>query len=856
MTAMAHRAANSSLATAWRLALRELRGGLKGFYVFLACIALGVAAIAGVNSVSNALTDGIAAEGRTILGGDMAFRLTQREATPEELAFLERAGLLGRIASMRAMARNPDGSAQSLVELKAVDGAYPHAGAMVLQGGTETQADLAPENGVRGALVAPELLDRLGLKVGDRLALGAIELRVADVIVDEPDRLADGIGFGPRLIVSVDALEETGLVRPGSLVRWTYRTDLAQSREGRTIEAVTEAATAQFPLAGWRIRSRENASPNLTRNIERFAQFLTLVGLTALVVGGVGVANAVASFVDLKRPAIATLKCLGASGSLIFRMYFIQILLLAAGGIVVGLLVGATLPFLARAALAGILPVEAASGFFPAQLLLAMLYGFVVTVSFAIWPLGRARELPATSLFADRAIPASLKPRLEYRIVQALALALLTALAIGLAADKRIAVVFVVAVVAVFLILRIVSALIVALARRSGSIRGTTLRLAVRNIQRPGALTASVVLSLGLGLTLLVALALIDTSLRRQLTGTIAEQAPNFFFVDIQNYEKDRFLEKLTELAPEGKIEDVPMLRGRIVALGGTPSEELNPPEDQRWILRGDRGITYSDTVPKNSELSEGEWWPAGYSGEPLVSFEAEAGEAFGLKLGDTVTVNVLGREITAKIASFRKVTWETLSINFVMVFSPNTFAGAPHAHLATLTLPEGSDPAIDRNVLSGVTNAFPGVTSVRVKDAIDAVNDIVADLALAVRIAASLALLISMLVLGGALAAGHRQRRQDAVVLKALGATRRRLLGAFALEYGLLGAATALFAVIAGSIAAWYVVNQIMGFEFVVLPAIAVTAVLIALAVTIGLGLASTWHILSVKAAPFLRNM
>jgi putative ABC transport system permease protein len=853
---MAASPANSDLSTAWTLALRELRGGLSGFYVFFACISLGVAAIAGVNSVSNALTAGIAAEGRTILGGDMAFRLTQREATADEYAFLQRAGLIGHIASMRAMSRKPDGTAQTLVELKAVDENYPHAGAMTLEGGGDVQTALAPENGVYGALVAPELLDRLGLEVGERLALGEIELRVADVIVDEPDRLADGIGFGPRLIISVGALEGTGLVRPGSLVRWTYRTDLAESREGRTIAAVSEAATEQFPLAGWRIRSRDNASPRLTRNIERFAQFLTLVGLTALVVGGVGVANAVASFVDLKRPAIATLKCLGAAGSLIFRIYMIQILLLAAGGIAVGLAVGATLPFLARAALAGILPIEAAPGFFPAQLLLAMLYGFLVTVSFAIWPLGRARELPATSLFADRALPASLKPRLQYRIVQGAALVLLTAMAIGLAADKRIAVVFVVAVIAVFLILRLVSAMIVALARRAGSIRGTTLRLAVRNIQRPGALTGSVVLSLGLGLTLLVALALIDTSLRRQLTGTIAEQAPNFFFVDIQNSEKDRFIDHLASLAPEGKIEDVPMLRGRIVSLGGTPSAELNPPEDKRWILRGDRGITYSTGIPKNSELTEGKWWPADYSGEPLVSFEAEAGEAFGLKIGDPITVNVLGREVTARIASFRAVTWETLSINFVMVFSPNTFAGAPHAHLATLALPEGTDAAVDRQVLAGVTGAFPGVTSVRVKDAIDAVNDIVADLALAVRIAASLALLISMLVLGGALAAGHRQRRQDAVVLKALGATRKRLLTAFAAEYGLLGAATALFAVLAGTVAAWYVVNQIMGFEFVVLPWIAISAVLIALTVTIGLGLASTWHILSVKAAPFLRNM
>lgn len=836
--------------------MRELRGGIRGFYVFLACIALGVGAIAGVNSVSRALTQGIAAEGRAILGGDMSFRLTHREASADELAFLQQSGLSGVIASMRAMVRVPDGSNQSLVELKAVDENYPQVGVLRLAGGGDPAAALSADGPRFGAIVAPELLDKLDRKVGDSVQLGSIELRIGGVMEFEPDRLADGIDFGPRVMIPIDALRQSGLVRPGSLIRWTYRIDLARNEAGQSIDTVRQAATNRFPLAGWRIRSRENASPRLTRNIERFAQFLTLVGLTALVVGGVGVANAVASFVDLKRPSIATLKCLGASGSLIFRIYFIQIICLSAVGVVAGLALGAVLPFVATTLLTGILPVNAVSGFYPVELFLALVYGFLVTVSFSIWPLGRARELPATSLFADRAIPAEYRPRLVYRFVQAATLLLLAALAVGLAVDRRIALVFVVAVPAVFAVLRLVSALIVIAARKSGAIRGTTLRLAVRNIQRPGALTASVVLSLGLGLTLLVTLALIDTSLRRQLTGTIAEQAPSFFFVDIQNTEKDRFLERLSSVAQSGIIEDVPMLRGRIVSLGGTPSEELDPPEDQRWILRGDRGITYSDTVPESSSLASGEWWPAGYQGEPLVSFESEAGEAFGLDIGDAVTVNVLGREITARIANFREVVWESLSINFVMVFSPNTFAGAPHAHLATLTLPENADPAVEKQVLSEISGEFPGVTSVRVKDAIEAVNDVVADLALAVRVAASLALLISMLVLGGALASGHRQRRQDAVVLKALGATRRRLLSAFALEYSLLGAATAVFAVLAGTVAAWYVVDQVMGFEFTVLPGIAGAAVIIALTVTIGLGLAGTWRILSVKAAPYLRNM
>ncbi len=840
---------------ALRLALRELRGGLRGFYVFLACIALGVAAIAGVNSVSRALTQGIAAEGRAILGGDIAFRLVHREASEAERAFLASAGKVGSLATMRAMARRTDGAEQTLVELKAVDDAYPHAGAIVLQEGTSIADALAGGDGVYGALAVPELLDRLQLTVGDRIALGAIELEIRDIIRTEPDRLSDGIGFGPRLLVSLDTLRATGLVRRGSLIKWTYRLALGDPGEA-AIEAVSATAAAEFPQAGWRIRTRANASPGLARNIERFAQFLTLVGLTALVVGGVGVANAVSSYLDLKRPAIATFKCLGASGRLILQVYLAQILILASLGIAVGLAIGAALPFIAKSLLAELLPISAAADFYPAQLALAALYGLLVAVAFSLTPLGRARDLPATSLFADRATPLSVHAGWFYRIAQATALTGLAALAAGLSADKRIAFTYIGATIVTFVVLRAVAAAISHAARRTGQVRRTTLRLAIRNIHRPGALTTSVVLSLGLGLTLLVALALIDENLRRQLTGSIAEQAPDFFFVDIQNAERDIFAAEVARITPDGAFQTVPMLRGRIAAIDGVPAAQINPREDAHWALHGDRGLTYSATVPENSRLVSGAWWPADYDGEPLVSFEADIADAFSLEIDDTVTVNVLGRAITARLANTRELEWESLAINFVMVFSPNTFAGAPHAHLATLRLPDGANEATERLVLAALTSRFPAVTSVRVKDALNAVNALIGDLAFAVRIAASLALLVSMLVLGGALAAGHRQRRQDAVILKTLGATRSRLLAAFVLEYGILGIATAIFAALAGTGAAWYVVSQVMTLQFTAMPSIAAGAALIALAVTLGLGLAGTWRILSVKAAPLLRNL
>jgi len=686
--------------------------------------------------------------------------------------------------------------------------------------------------------------------------LGNLELEVRDAIRSEPDRLSEGVGFGPRLMVSVEALRASGLVREGSLITWVYRIRMPEGANGTgAMGRLRGEARELFPAAGWNIRSRDNASPGLRNNIERFSQFLTLVGLTALVVGGVGVANAVASFVDLKRPAIATLKCLGARRNLVFGIYLTQILALAAFGVALGLAMGAAMPFAAKAALADLLPVSAI-GIYPRELGLAVLCGFLVTLSFALGPLGRARQMPASSLFADRAVASPVKPPLAYRLAQAAAFACLGAVAVLTAGDRELAVFYVGAVVAGFVVLRLVSVLIMAAARRAGMIRGTTLRLAVRNIHRPGALTPSVVLSLGLGLSLLVGIALIDSNLRGQLAGDVTEKAPDFFFVDIQDAERAAFVDLVRNEAPEGDLETVPMLRGRFIAIKGVPATEVAAREGSSWALRGDRGLTYSATTPENSSLTRGEWWPADYEGDPLVSLEDEVASDLGVTVGDTITVNVLGRNIDARIANLRRLEWESLSINFVMVFSPNTFRGAPHAHLATLRLAEGSGRDAERAVLGAVTRAFPGITSISVRDAIESVNAIIADLALAVRVAASLALVVSMLVLGGALAAGHRQRRQDAVILKTLGATRRRLLSAFSLEYGLLGIATAVFAVAAGAAAAWYVVDGMWELDFTFEPPVALTAVALALAVTLGLGLAGTWRILSVKPAAFLKNL
>ena len=846
---------SQTLRLAIRFSLREMRGGLSGFLIFLTCITLGVAAIGGVNSVARSITAGVANQGQVLLGGDMRFQLNQREASAEEAGFLRGLGTVSESINMRSMARLENGSDQSLAEVKAVDGAYPLFGALKTDPALPRDELFAERDGAFGAVASDLLFERLGLKPGDRIRLGTAIFQLRAKIASEPDAISEGFGFAPRLMVSMEGMRASGLVQPGSLVEYAYKLRLPAGSSEARIADIRQQAGDEFPQAGWSIRTRTNAAPALSTNIERFSQFLTLVGLTALVVGGVGVANAVRAYLDGKRGVIATFKSLGASGGFVFAVYLVQILMIAAIGVAVGLVVGALMPLAANAALSSVIPVPAEGGIYPGALAIAALFGFLVTLAFALLPLGHARGVPATALFREMGFGSGGLPRLPY-VAAALSLAaLLAALAIWFSGDRRIAATFLGAMVFAFVVLHGVGMAVQWIARRSPRVRSTALRLAIGNIHRPGALTPSVVLSLGLGLTLLVTLALIDGDLRRQIAGSLPKEAPNFFFVDIQPSEVDAFAALVGKEAPDGKLVRVPMLRGRVMALNGVDVQKLQVPPAGAWVLRGDRGLSYTKNLPENSTLSAGTWWPQDYQGEPLVSFAAQEAGELGLKLGDTVTVNVLGRNVTAKIANFREVKWESMGINFVMVFSPNTFAGAPHSWLATLTTKD-TDVGDEARILNAVTRAFPAVTSVRVKDALEGVNHLVGQRGTAIRVAASVALIASVLVLAGALAAGNRARIHDAVVLKTLGATRRTLIAAFSLEYMLIGFATAVFALAAGGVAAWFVVARIMKLPSSFQPEVAVATLLIALAVTVGMGLLGTWHVLGHKAAPVLRNL
>ena len=844
------------LPVALRFAWRDLRGGLGGYWIFLLCIALGVAAIVGVGSVAGGLRDGLAREGRTILGGDASFSSVSQPLDDAQRRYLAARGRLSGVITTRAMARHGEGGS-ALIDIKAVDDLYPTAGTVVLEPAQPLTAALAEQDGVYGIAAEDTIAARLDLKAGDRVTIGTTDFTLRAVLRSEPDKLAGGLAFAPRVLMSQAALLSSGLIQPGSLAHWTTRVDLggASVVSDDALARFVADAKAAFPEAGWEIKTRNSVSPEFDRNLGRFTQFLTLVGLTALVVGGVGVANAVRAAMERKRPSLAVLKAVGAPGRAVFAMGLAQVMLVAALGVAAGLVTGAALPFAAVAAFGSAIPFPLVPSIYPGALGLGAIYGFLTALAFSLGALGRAHDVPVSALFRDQIEPDPSRLRLPYRVALGLAVAALIGAAIGFSPNHRLAAYYVLATLAAFVLLRLVALGFTTLARALPHPGSVELRLALANIHRPGALTPAVVLSLGLGLTLLVTLTLIDDNIHRQINEGKPGVTPSFFFVDIPNRQADAFDGFIKSHAPNAVIEQVPLMRGRITALNGIPVDRIKAKEGSAWVLEGDRGITFSAKVPSGSRVVSGAWWAADDHGGPQVSFDRDMADGLGLKVGDTVSVNVLGRGLTARVANLRKIDWESLGINFVMVFSPNSFAGAPHMMLATAAFPGQDVPAREAALAKDVATSFPTITTVRVKDVLDAVNTLVGKLALATRGASAVTIAASVLVLAGALAAGRRARIYDAVVLKVLGATRNRLLLAFLLEYGMLGLATAIFGIAAGGIAAYAVVEHVMRFDFVFGWAAAIEAAAASLLVTVGLGLVGTWRILGQRPAPYLRD-
>jgi putative ABC transport system permease protein len=831
----------------WRIALREmrheLRGGLRGFRVFLACLILGVASIAAIGTLREGIRAGLADQGAVILGGDAELRFTYRTATDVEREWIDaQAVRVAEVTEFRSMA--VVGEERVLTQVKAVDQEYPLYGDPVLEPDIPLKTALAPQDGVPSAVMDPVLADRMGLAIGDRFALGATEFRLSARLIREPDSAGAGIGLGPRTLVRKLDLDDSGLLSAGAMFETDYKLALPA---GTDLEAAKTAAETEFEGTGIRWRDSRRAAGGVERFVNRISSFLVLVGLAGLAVGGVGIAQAVRAWAERKTETIATLKAVGAGTGLIRSVFMTQVAVMGVIGIALGVALGAGVPVLLSGPIASALPFPAEIAFAPRAAIEAVIYGALVAAIFALWPLERMVLVRPAALYRAAA-PLEGRPGRGALVAIAVLVSVLLAVAVGLAAERGLAAATLAGVVAALGILALIALGIRKLsARMARRVRGRPmLRAALVAMGAVRGETMATVLSLGLGLSVLSAVGQVDAGLRGAIATDLPKVAPAYFMLDIQPDQIGPFRQQVAQTPAISRMETAPMLRGVITQINGRPAKEFG----DHWVLRGDRGITYAAEIPETTPVIAGEWWAADYDGPPLVSFAAEEAAEIGLTLGDEITVNILGRDFTAKIASLREVDFSTAGMGFVMVFDPHTLSGAPHTNIATIY----TDEADEAGVLRALAQDYPNVTAIRVRDAIARVGEALAAIARATALAAGVTLLTGFAVLVGAAAAGERERAREAALLKVLGASRAKILGSFLLRAALMGLAAALVALMVGVSSAWAVMVLVMDTGYQFAPAPAVWILLGGVGVTLLAGALFALRPLSARPAALLR--
>ena len=842
-------------------AKRELRSGMRGFYIFVACLILGVAMMTAVNSLSRGLSDSLRHDGRQILGGDLSIRTAHTPPATRVQDFLRNKmdARLSITTETRAMARSDKTNKATIVEIKAVDNAWPLYGVARFSDGTQampdaTVASVLADNstGTSGAAVEKEVLTRLGLKVGDTVYIGTTGFQIRAVITQEPDRIASTSFFlSPRLLVSTDAFLKTGIVGSEGLLEFNTRIAIPNLDTDEDLRAAERQLQNAFTDEDFRIRNFQRAAPRIERYIQRLTLFLMLISLTTLLIGGVGISNAVKSFLDTRMAEIATYKCLGASQFFVFRIYLTQILLLASVGIAIGLVLGAVSALMGGGILTGKFMLTDKVALYPAEWGLAALFGFLITLCFSLWPLGRAVRTAPTELFRDMITPSVARPAPAVLTALGISAALLAGLAIGTATMPSYAAAFVISALFCFAVFYAASGVIQKILSRLKLTMRPEIRMAIANLSRPGNATTSILLSLGLGLTVLIAMAQVEYNFSRLLKDDLSADLPSFFFLDVQPDQIDGFRTRVQEAAGSRNLITTPSFRGYITGVNGVDAQKALVSKSEEWLIRGDRGFTWTATQPAHSTIIAGEWWPADYSGEPLISVATNVTRAFNIWVGDKITVNILGVDITATIANVREVEWASFTMNFAITFSPGVLSDMPAPYVATAIVDDAAEEALQADL----ARTYPNITSVRVKEALQSAQGLVRAVAQAVSISAGLTLVAGTLVLAGGIAAARRRHVYDSVVLKVLGASQRRIMTTFLLEYGLLGLITVALAGALGTMGGWAALTYILNIPFKFSGLAVALVTILCLAITLLAGFSGTWRAMRQKPAPYLRN-
>lgn len=836
---------------AWlRIARRELAGGLGGFWIFLACLALGAWAIAAAGSITASFSRGLEIQSRTLLGGDAAVAISQRQATDAERAWLEERGKVTEAAQVDLMARKGDKVRQ--IDVRGIDSAFPLVGAFGFNLGAPPLADiLAKRDGVWGMAASESLLADLDVAVGDRLALGDFEVEVRAELLSEPDRIGKPGAFEPRAVLSLDALEEAGQLSPGRLFRTAYRLVLKQEHLATFEEEVADA----WETAGLRYRSPEDAVDGLRLLLEMLNSFMSVIGIAALVAGGVGVAQATSSFLESRIDSIAVLKALGADAGTIRAAYAAQLGVLAGIGALAGVALGAASPWLLKTITGDVIPLPTELSLYPWPLLKAFVLALLAAVMFVAMPLGRARATPPAALFRREGGELMGKsPWFERWIAIAAGVGLVIVATIG--SVEPLMVLGLLAGAAIAWLILTGAALLVKRAAKAASKRTRGyLRLALANLGGPGSLAPVVAPALGLGLALMSLVAVVQTNLLGQLRDTAPANAPSVIFRQIPHEdvaEFDAMMARFDVDRTDSKsYQRAPFILGRVISLKGEPLDEDDVSPEERWVVRGETAMTVLDRRPPEVNVRQGKWWPEDYSGPLLVSVEEGAASGLKLRIGDAIGFRIYGRDVEGTVASIRKVDWGGFGPNMAFILSPGTLDAARPFHTAIVIVP----PEVEADLIRSVSGRWPDVLAFQLRRTLETAADLFGQVSLAVTALAGVVTTAGVLVLFGAFAAAARRRRRESALLKVFGASRPAILALYAFEFALAAFAAALLGAIMGIGAAHPIVIYVFEAEwrFDFRPVLTVAAIAVVAAATGGAAVG--WSTLSHRPARVLRS-
>jgi putative ABC transport system permease protein len=835
----------------FRQMLRESRGARGRLAFFVACLGVGVAAVVAVAGLSASLDQGIRSEARQLLAADLAVEGSRPLPPAIERAVAALPGAQSTrvretVTVVAAPARGARPGPSQLVELKVIDGGYPFYGRLDLLPARPLAALLTPET----AVVAPELLARLGLARGDSLRIGGAAFRIAGTVRAEPDRLSISPSLGPRVFLSGAGFARTGLETRGSRVERRLLVKLADGDvPGRVEMAAARLRRALPDPAFFRIETYKQAQPWLRENLARIGRFLGLVALLSLFIGGIGVAQSVRAWLAGRLDAIAILKCLGMRPREVLGLYLGQTVALGLAGSLAGILAGAAVQWTLPSLFPDLIPAELIRPWQPFALLRGLGLGVGVAVLFSLPPLADvlrvpparvlrrdAEPLPRTRWVAAATLVALVAGVLAMAVVQSGSTALGARFTGGLLLAAALL------ALAAWLVTRGVGLL----PRERG---GLSLRHGLAALARPGAATAGAIIALGLGVLVVLGMWLVQRRLGEELSADLPAGAPSAFLIDIQ---PDQWPGVHRLLLREGatKLSSVPVVTARLLAVNGRDVDQIaRGNRERRWALTREQRLTYLRELPKDNELTAGALWRDPRRAE--VSVEEEFARDLGAGLGSTLRFDVQGVPLDLAVTSLRKVDWRTFGINFFLVVEPGVLEAAPQHRLAAAELPRGGEQRV-QDLLAA---RYPNVTLIEIRAVLEKIVSVLDRIGLGIRFMGGFTVLAGIAILAGAVAAGSARRGREVALLKTLGMTRKGVAAAYAVEYALVGLVAGAIGAAGGSLLAWRVLSE--GFEMTwrlqPLPlavAVAGTALL-----TIAAGLAASARALEKRPIEVLRE-